>query len=277
MPRHDVLAGAPLLIAHRGGSALAPENTLTAFRSAAVIWSADMIELDVRASADGHCVVIHDETVDRTTNGTGTVAGKTLPELQALDAGYRFTRDGGATYPFRGRGVTIATFDEVLAALPRMRFTVEVKAGAAQTPLFAAIEKHGATERVIAAGMHARDRKQFRNYRGAISASMETMRRFYALHRCGLGRFVSPHVDVVHAPEMYGALRIVTPRFVRDLLAHDVPVYVWTVDDPADMRRLLSWGVEGILSDRPDVLGRVLHEDYGRPLAPGHAASTPSE
>jgi glycerophosphoryl diester phosphodiesterase len=272
MSRKEVLAGAPLLIAHRGGSALAPENTLTAFRSAAVIWAADMIELDVRASADGHCVVIHDDTLERTTNGSGLVSALSVDELKSLDAGYHFTRDGGATHPFRGRGITISTFDEVLEALPRMRFTVEVKTGAAQTPLFAAIERHAAHQRVIAAGMHARDRTEFKDYRGAISASGETMRRFYLLHRLGLARFASTHFDCVHAPEVWGGMRIVTARFVRDLKDHDIPLYVWTVDDPDDMLRLLSWGVEGILSDRPDLLGRVLHEAYGRPLAAGHAA-----
>jgi glycerophosphoryl diester phosphodiesterase len=266
MARHPVLAGAPLLIAHRGGSGLAPENTLAAFRNAVDAWDADMIELDVHASADGHCVVIHDSTVDRTTDGVGAVAGLTLADLQKLNAGYRFTADGCASFPFRGQGVRIPTLDEVLRSLPKTRFTVEVKAAAAQAPLFAAIRRLNASDRVIAAGMHERDRTMFSDYRGAVSASSEQLRRFYVRHRLGLGRFFPPRADVVQVPETWEGRRLVTPRFVRALGDVGISVHVWTVDDPDDMRRLLGWGVEGILTDRPDVLARVLHEQHGRPL-----------
>jgi glycerophosphoryl diester phosphodiesterase len=276
MPRHSIFGGTPLLIAHRGGSALAPENTLTAFRSAAVIWGADMIELDVHATADGHCVVIHDATVDRTTDGSGAVAALTLAEVQALDAGYRFTRDAGATYPFRSRGVSIPTIEQVLEALPNMRFTVEVKAAAAQAPLFAAVERLAAHARVVVAAMHERDRTQFGTYPGPISASFETLKRFYRFHRLGLGRFAGLRADAVHVPEDWDGRRLVTPRFVRDLKTHDIPVIVWTVNDGALMRRLLEWGVGGIVTDRLDILGRLLHELYDRPLAPGNAAITPA-
>lgn len=270
--RHPVLAGAPLLIAHRGGSGLAPENTLTAFRLADHAWQADMIELDVRASADGHCVVIHDDVVDRTTDGTGPVAGMALSTLRELDAGYRFTPDG-TTYPFRGESIVIPTFEEVLEALPQMRFTVEVKAGAAQAPLFETIRRHGARDRVIAAGMHDRDRTMFPEYRGAVSGSTEELLRFYRFHRLHLGRWVRPRADVVQVPEFWGERRIVTPRLVADLRRHDVPVHVWTVDDPESMHRLLDWGVEGLVSDRPDRLASVLHERTGRPLPPGTNAA----
>jgi glycerophosphoryl diester phosphodiesterase len=271
MARHPVLDGAPLLIAHRGGSALAPENTLAAFRNGADVWGADMIELDVHASLDGHCVVIHDATVDRTTDGTGAVAGMTLARLRELDAGYRFTADG-STWPFRGRDVRIPTFDEVLDELPGMRFTVEVKAGAAQGPLFETIRRHRASTRVIAAGMYDADRTQFADYRGAVSGSTEELRRFYVRYRLGLGRLFTPRADVVQVPERWEGRQVVTPGLVRTLARARIPVHVWTVDDAADMHRLLDWGVEWIISDRPDVLGRVLHERTGRPLMPAHGA-----
>lgn len=274
MYRHHVLDGAPLLIAHRGGAGLAPENTLAAFMNAVSEWHADMMELDVQATADGHCVVIHDETVDRTTNGTGAVAGITLGALQRLDAGYNFTRDGGRTYPFRDRGVRIPTFAELLQALPDMRFTVEVKAGAAQAPLFRTIDYYDARERVIVAGMYERDRTQFVDYRGAVSASGEELKRFLYRHAFRLGRLKPPRADVVQTCESYRGQTIVSPRFVRVLKRHGIPVHVWTVNEVADMHRLLDWGVEGLITDRPDILGTVLHERVGRPLAPGHAAGT---
>lgn len=276
MPRHSIFDGTPLLIAHRGGCVLAPENTLTAFRSAAVIWGADMIELDVQATADGHCVVIHDDTVDRTTEGSGEVAALTLAEVQALDAGYRFTRDAGSTYPFRARGVRIPTIEQVLEALPNMRFTVEVKAAAAQAPLFAAVERLGAHHRVVVAAMYERDRTQFAVYPGPTSASFEALKRFYRMHRLRLGRFFGLRADAVHVPEEWQGRRLVTPRFVRDLKAHGIPVIVWTVNDGTIMRRLLQWGVGGIVTDRLDILGGLLHELFDRPLAPGNAAVTPT-
>lgn len=266
------LTGGPLLIAHRGGAGLAPENTLAAFESADRDWAADMIELDVRATRDGACVVIHDDTVDRTTGGTGAVAERTLHELQQLDAGYRFTRDGGRSFPFRGRGVRVPTFEEVLAALPRMRFTVEIKIGAAQAGLAAAIEKHGAHERVIVAGMYDADRTHFRSYGGALSASGEQLRRFYIAHRCHAAALVPLRAHVVQMCEHWQGRQLLTPRLVRELRRRGIPVHVWTVNEIADMHRLLDWGVDGLLSDYPDRLARVLHERVGRPLPPALAS-----
>ncbi len=266
---HPLLAGAPLLIAHRGGAGLYPENTLAAFERADRCWQADMIELDVRASADGHCVVIHDETVDRTTNGTGDVASMTLADLRALDAAYHFTRDGGRTHPLRGRGVTIPTINEVLHALPAMRFTVEVKTGAAQRPLFDAIHAAGAESRIIAAGAFDADRTLFGEWKGALSASSEQGKRFYLLHRLRLARLVGFAAHVAQSPEEWSGRRVVTPRFVRDVHRGGAHLHVWTVNDPADMERLLGWGVDGLLTDRPDRLAQVLHHRSGRALPPG--------
>jgi glycerophosphoryl diester phosphodiesterase len=270
MLRHSALAGAPLLIAHRGGSGLAPENTLPAFLNGAGRWAADMIELDVQASADGRCIVMHDELVDRTTNGTGAVAAMTLAELRELDAGYRFTPDNGVTFPFRGTGVQVPTIEEVLEALPDIRITIEVKTGAAQAPLFEAIRRFDASGRVIAASMFDRDRSMFPQYDGAISGSLEELKPFWVRHRFGLGWLKAPECDVVQIPEVWEGRRLVTRRLARDLHRHGIPLHVWTVNEAEDMHRLLDWGVEGIISDRPDVLGRVLHERVGRPLAPGH-------
>ena len=109
-----------MLVAHRGGSKLAPENTMAAFRRAVDWWGADMLELDVRLTRDGHVVVIHDATLDRTTDGEGPVAERTLDEIHALDAGYRFEDpDGGRS--FRGTGVVVPRFEEVLMAFPGAR------------------------------------------------------------------------------------------------------------------------------------------------------------
>jgi glycerophosphoryl diester phosphodiesterase len=259
-----VLQGGPLLIAHRGGAALAPENTLVAFRQAAERWRADMIEFDVRASADGRCVVMHDPTVDRTTNGTGAVGALTLSQLRALDAGFHFTADGGRTYPFRDSGARVPTIDEVFEALPQMRFTIEVKIATAQQPLFDAIRAHGMRERVIIASERNAARTLFHTYDGVISASVEQCLPFWILHRCGLGFLHGVPADVVQLPLYHRGRRVVSKRMVRDLHAHGLPAHVWTVNDREEMERLLDWGVDGILTDRPDLLAAVLREKYDR-------------
>jgi glycerophosphoryl diester phosphodiesterase len=253
---------------------LAPENTMAAFRPAIEDWGADMIELDVHLTADGRVVVIHDPMLERTTNGTGPVAARTLAELRALDAGYNFTTDGGRTFPFRGKGVRIPTIEEVLEELPPIRLTVEVKAAAAQRTTFAAIRKANAEERVVAASLHASERTLFAEYHGPRSASVEQVRPFYVLSRMGLGRVWAPAVDVMQLPEIMGGRRIVSPRLIRDLHAHGIAVQVWTVNVRADMERLLAWGVDGVQSDRPDILADVMTERFGRPAAPVRTRSS---
>jgi glycerophosphoryl diester phosphodiesterase len=264
-----VLAGGPLLIAHRGGAGLAPENTMAAFTRAVQLWAPDMFELDVHASADGACVVIHDPTIDRTTNGAGSVAALTVAELQSYDAGYRFTPDGGKTFPFRGQDVRIPTIDEVLAAFPRMRITVEIKTAAAQKPLFAALERAQAQDRVIAAGEFRRYRTEFGAWKGCVSASREDAIPFLALHSLKLSRLARMNAHVVQTCERLGKRQILSPSLIRALHARNILVHVWTVNERADMERLLDWGVDGIITDRPDRLSEVLHERVGRPLPPG--------
>jgi glycerophosphoryl diester phosphodiesterase len=264
----EALRGAPLLIAHRGGRGLAPENTLAAFQQAVEVWGADMIELDLQASADGHAMVIHDPTVDRTTHGSGTVAETTRAELQKLDAGYHFTADG-KTYPFRDQGVTIPTIDEVLDQFPKTRFTVELKTAAAQRGLSAAVKRTQSANRVIIAGERRAFRSDFADYSGPMSACREEALPFYVLHRLRLSFFGRVPAHVVQMPEYLGRTRALTPRLIRELHAIGVQVHAWTINEIADMKRLLDWGIDGIVTDYPDRLARLLHERLGRPLPPG--------
>jgi glycerophosphoryl diester phosphodiesterase len=264
-PGHPYLAGAPLLVAHRGGAKLAPENTIEAFRRAVDLWRADLFETDVHLSADGEVVVIHDPTVDRTTDGTGNVRDLPWAALRELDAGYRFRAlDGGS--PFRGIGVRLPLLDELLESFPRMRINVECKAPEAAAPLARVIERHGAAHRVLIAAFKERDRAGARGYPGpwgATSAQVASVRFF--------GRLSAPRADVMQVSEWWKGIHVVTPRFVRAAHRLNIPVQVWTVDDPADMRRLLAWGVDGIHSDRPDLLASVLTEVAGRAVPPGAA------
>jgi glycerophosphoryl diester phosphodiesterase len=268
-PGHRYLAGAPLLIAHRGGSALVPENTLAAFRRALAWWRADLLEIDVQPTRDGEAVVIHDSTVDRTTDGTGAVSAHTVAELKRLDAGYRFTPDAGKTFPCRGRDVRLSTLREVLEALPHARVNVEIKDARAQQAVWDTVHDLHAVHRVLIAAGDRKNRARFRGYAGPVSAGAQDMYAFYGLHLARAGRLWSPTVDAFQMPEARGGRQVLTPRMLAELQARSVAVHVWTIDDARDMRRLLEWGVDGVITDRPDRLARVLHEMYGRPLPPG--------
>lgn len=272
-PGHRYLAGAPLLIAHRGGSLLAPENTLAAFERAVRWWRADVLETDVQPTADGDCVVFHDPTLERTTDGEGRVAERTVAELRALDAGYRFTPDGGASFPFRGRGVHVSTLREVLEALPDVRVNVEIKDTRAQAAVLRTITSMRAEHRVLVAAGDTRNRSMFRRHPGPVSAGGQELYAFYALHLARLARYYRPPVDAFQMPERTGSGRqVLSPRWIAEAHARNVAVHVWTVDETEDMARLLDWGVDGIITDRPDRLARLLHERGGRPLPPGPPA-----
>ncbi|MFQ5537418.1 MAG: glycerophosphodiester phosphodiesterase [Gemmatimonadota bacterium] len=272
-PGRTYLAGAPLLVAHRGGSRLAPENTLTAFRQALELWGADMLELDVRCTRDGRVVVIHDETVDRTTQGRGRVADFDWAELRDLDAGYRFT-DPAGEHAYRGRGVRIPLFEEILESFGDVRLNVEAKEPGAAEPMVEMVRRHGAEHRVLLAAEHEASRREVRGYPGPWGASRPQIFRFWISSRLPRGGPYVPRADILQVPETWRGRRIVSPGFVAAAHRRNIPVQVWTVDDPHDMRRLLSWGVDGIQTDRPDILARILHEEVGRPLPPGLAKET---
>jgi len=257
-----------MLVAHRGGGQLAPENTLEAFRGAVDTWWADMLEMDVRLTKDREVVVIHDATVDRTTDGTGRVADLTLEQIRSLDAGYRFTDPDGMP-SFRGRGCVVPTLDEVLSAFPAMRLNIEAKESAVARPLVDVVRRHGAEQRVLVAAEHEASRRDARGYPGPWGASARQLKAFWALHWLPGGSPWAPTADIFQVPESHGRLKVVTPRFVRAAHRLGIPVQVWTVNRVEDMHRLLDLGVDGIQTDRPDLLAAVLTERVGRPTPPG--------
>jgi len=214
-------------------------------------------------------VVFHDSTLDRTTDGVGPVAARTLAEIQRLDAGFAFSADGGRTFPFRGAGVFVPTLDEVLRDFPGMRVNVEIKDGAAQPLVRDLVRRARAEHRVLIAAEKRANRALFADYPGATSASGEELRAFYVLHLARATRLFRPRVDAFQMPERHAGRQVLSPRLVREAHARNLAVHVWTVDEEADMRRLLSWGVDGIVTDRPDRLAKVLHERCGRPLPRG--------
>jgi len=241
---------------------------MAAFVPAVERWGADVLELDVHATADGRIVVMHDPTVDRTTDGTGEVARLTWTEVRELDAGYHFV-DPEGVHRFRGKGVRIPLLEELLDRLPRTRLNIEAKVPEVAPSLVRLLHQRGVAHRVLMAATLEEARGSRHGYTGAVSASRRQLRVAHTLVRLGLGRFHVPGTDALQLPDVWQGKRIVTPELVRWAHARNLPVHVWTIDEVVDMHRLLDWGVDAIQTDRPDRLARVLHERTGRPLPPG--------
>jgi glycerophosphoryl diester phosphodiesterase len=251
----------PFFFAHRGGSALAPENTMPAYENG-MRYGADALELDVHYSRDGEIVVFHDETLDRTTSGSGPLAALTFDELRRLDAGYHFTPDGGETYPWRGKGVTIPTLREVFERFPQTRINIEMKVNDAEgeRKLARLLLDNGWEQWAMVGSFHSDALARFRKLgegRIATSASAGETREFLLHVLFRQTRRLRPQYDALQVPEIHRGIRVVSPTSVR--LAHGLglDVHVWTVDDRPTMERLLDWGVDGLMSDRPDTLAEV--------------------
>jgi glycerophosphoryl diester phosphodiesterase len=253
-------AGAPpRLFGHRGAAAVLPENTLPSFRRA-MDDGARYLELDVHCTADGHVVVIHDATVDRTTNGTGPVSAFSLPELRRLDAGYHFrAADGGLSA--RGLGMTVPTLREVVDASGDRRLNIEVKPAdpAVAERVVELLVSWGAAGRVLLAT--ARDdvmaglRPLCARHQIPTSFAAGEVAEFVARVGEGRLRHYRPPGRALQVPPEWHGIEIVTAVTVSAAHALGIEVHVWTINAAAEMERLLALGVDGIMTDLP-ALGR---------------------
>jgi glycerophosphoryl diester phosphodiesterase len=263
--RRPYLAPTPIAFAHRGGLALWPENTLVAFRGAVEL-GFRYIETDLHVTRDGVIVCFHDPTLMRTTDGAGRLKDLTLEELRGLDAGHRFTPDGGETYPYRGQGITVPTLEEALALHPDLRLNVEMKQREPRMEalLWQEIDRLEAHDRLLVAAEHDPLVHRFRALRPhhwmPTSPGIRGVVRFWAGVRSGLHRYEDYPFDALQVPVSYQRLVVVDRAFIEAAHAHALQVHVWTIDDPTEMRRLLDLGVDGIMTDRPDVLREVFDE-----------------
>ena len=240
------------VVGHRGNAAHAPENTLESFDQAVAL-GVDALEFDVRLTADGHVVVHHDPTVARTTGGTGAIAALDLAAVRALDAGARFTRDGGATFPYRERGIRIPTLDELLERHASTPLLIEVKTPAAAAPTRRLLERHGAEARAIVDAFDSACLTPFAGSRIAVGSSRNDVARLLACAVSGVPvRRAS--FRTVCIPTRYSGLPLPVRRFARLLAPLGVPVHIWTVNDPDVATGLWRLGVRGIISDDPGAM-----------------------
>jgi len=261
VPNHVFFdAPGPWAIAHQGGRGLWPENTLYAFEKAEAL-GVDVLEMDLRVTADGEIVVMHDPTVDRTTDGSGRVDELSFAEIRKLDAGYRFD-DGSGRFPLRSRGLVVPALEEVLERFERARLIVEMKEFTpdAAVRLCRIVEAHDATNRVLVASFGHDAMRAFREAcpNVATSATLREGLLLYQLHRLQLARLYRSPAVALQIPESFRGRRVVDRALLELADAFNVKIQVWTVNEAADMKRLLNLGVQGIMTDYPDRLLRQL-------------------
>ncbi len=251
----------PLVIAHRGGAGISPENTIFAFKRAMDL-GVDVLEIDIRATLDGEIIVIHDSKVDRTTNGQGLVSEMSFEEIRKLDAGFRWTKDGGKTFPFRGQNIQIPTLREVFEAFPDVKINIDPKYDTPSpvAPLCNLIKEFNRADKVIVGSFRHEVLEDFRqNCPGvATSASPSEAAFFLAKFQIGLSESYSPEMQALQVPKRIGSLQMVTKEYIKAAKERNLDVHVWTINEIEDMKHLIEIKVDGIMTDYPDRLLELL-------------------
>jgi len=242
----------PRVFGHRGAAGVAPENTLASFRRARAD-GADVFELDVHGTADGEIVVLHDPTLERTTDGAGAVSGLRFAEVAALDAGFHFTPDGGRTHPFRGSGVRVPQLAELVREFPDVPLNIEIKQ---ETPSIVdavvALLRAARTTVVLAAEQDV-IMTAIRRAAPDIATSLAAgeVATFMGALQQGVAPTLPAGAVALQIPPRFWGVELVTRETVAAAHALGAEVHVWTINDTAEMRRLLALGCDGIISDLP--------------------------
>ena len=254
----------PLVISHAddSGRGLYPGNTAVFLQQMAAM-KVDVLEMDVHATADDELVLMHDDTVDRTTDGKGAIREMTLAELRQLNVAYHWSQDG-VSYPYRDNPQRILTIDEVFKAYPRYPMVIELKTPdpEAARSLCRKLQAYNKSNLVIVSSFHqgAIDALREDCPQVATGAGADEVRVFAAAAKLHFFRLLSPRYQALHIPTDYDGITLIDRNSLRQVQDHGVRVDVWTVNDEAEMRRLIDLGVDGIMTDRPDRLMNIIQE-----------------
>ncbi len=245
---------APHVIAHRGGAGIAPENTLPAFDHAAALCGVHALETDIHMTQDGVIVAAHDDTIDAQSDGTGLLKMMDYADLLRADMGYTWSSDA-FNFPFRGQNLDVPTLAQLLDRYPEHIINIDIKQHEPEVvEAFAKlIESQQAYARVVVGSFHSKTINYFRKLMPMVTttASYFEVLTFFLLNKMGMSRLWRHRCQLMQIPERYSSLQLITPSFVYNLHKHAVQLHVWTVNDSADMDRLLSWGVDGLITDFP--------------------------
>lgn len=256
-----------LNIAHRGGAGERPESTMEAFRHALDV-GADLLELDVHLSADGELLICHDPDLSRITGDAVALSDLTVPEIQAMDAGFLWKRQEGPQqesaqeFPYRGKGLYLPTLEELFETFEAAQVNVDIKVEdpRAAEETARVIRAFRRQERTAVASFHHRQLRRFRRIAPEIatSASPTDVRLFLIGSRLGVARYLGDTIAYLQVPEYHGSLQLVNRRFLSQAHQAGREVHVWTVNDLDQMRRLIELGVDGIVTDFPSRLSALL-------------------
>lgn len=263
-----------MLLAHRGTSIMAPENTAPAF-DFAVHHGADVLEIDVRLSRDGKVVVVHDETLERTTNGTGKVRDFDLSALKRLDAGDKFDvamaraasinstqTERSEVHTFAGQAVQLLTLGELYSMYPQMRVNIDIKDDSelAVNAVARVISKYDATSRSVVASFHDEVLEYCRLSYPWIetSAGMNDVKRFYWWYLGGQRGAATVSPSLFQLPTQYYCIPLATRRFIRAVHNSGAQINYWTINQPSKMISLIEKGADGLVTDRMDLVSEVL-------------------
>jgi glycerophosphoryl diester phosphodiesterase len=243
----------PRIFAHRGCGGDFPENTIASFQAAANV-GVEYFELDVHMTRDGEIVVSHDASLARMCGSEGVICELTWNRVAAADAGHAFTRDGGATYPFRGRRISIPRLADVLSTFPGMRVVIEIKQKTPSLvrPLIEVIEAAAMRRRVLIASEDLAPIDEFRALAPGVPTNFPypEVAEFLQAMAARRGDY-HPRADALQIPPEYEGWKLATPEAVAFAHSLGVEVHVWTVNDESTMRDLLDIGVDGIITDFP--------------------------
>lgn len=256
-----------LVFAHQGGQDIRPANTMIAFTHSAELGS-DVLDADMHMSSDGVLVLVHDEEVDKLSDGSGAVRDLKLEELRALDFGYEFTTDDGQTYPYRGQGHGIVTLEEMFTEFPDIRFGVEIKQTVpeAADKFCAMIKQFGYEDKVLVSSFAQDNMTRFRKACPSVATSGTTdeVTKFYIAQYLRLPGLYKPPFNSLQVPEERSGREILTDNFVESAYRWGQPIIPWTINETADFQRLTnSYELDGINTNYPDRLIEYLQVSAG--------------
>ncbi len=247
------------VLAHRGASGDYPQSTSLAFQMA-LEQGADILEMDVHLSLDGHVIVNHDKDFSQTTDSDDKVADLTLADIKALDAGYMFSKDGGETYPFRATGLEVLTLEEVIAYFPFHQLSIEMKVNDEQLAdtLWAILDRNGLHHQATVASQYTKALKHFRtvsNNSIQTSASISELTGLSLAWAAGLGGIYSANFELAQIP-----YAMISRPFLSFLQDKGITSHVWTVNEIDKIQRAFDLGAVGVIGDYPDRIVQVLIE-----------------
>ncbi len=248
-----------------------PQNTMESFYKAVEINRDIMLEIDVWPSRDGKIYVFHDDDISYTTNGNGPLCKMASRDIDSVEAGYNISLDNGKTYPFRGKGYRIPELETFLDEFPYQGISIDIKYKNREfaDSVASMVKKKNAEERIVVGSFYSAMVECIRNnYPELITSfSVKEMIKFITMNKAGLGRYYKRKDDILMCPEYFNSpfpeytgkekitsLNVVSKAFIKDAKRLEIPLFVWTVNRRENMERLIRQGVNGLISDYPDLL-----------------------